>query len=231
MSKGLESALKIESRLICYNPGPVRQNQKRASNRPTLLLILGVTLSFSMGGCLTIDDLSHESYRNTLFSSRALASQKVGILPVMGRGSSRKYLQEASSILAQSFVASRGDIQWLLPEESRTKIDQAGASQTYLEILKLAQEEKIPREEDLKKLGEILGTPYLLLTTLQFSEVSEGASHVTLSSQFWDVNQGQILWKEIGEARGYVFLFFPAVPSSFEKAIKVASEGLIKKFP
>ena len=68
-------------------------------------------------------------------------------------------------------------------------------------------------------------------TELQRIEMTEGATQVRLTGRIWDIEKGEILWEGIGEGRGYVVLIFPWVPSSFEKTMATASNGLIHRLP
>jgi hypothetical protein len=89
----------------------------------------------------------------------------------------------------------------------------------------------VPEEGPLNQLASSAGARFLLLTELESVELAEGATHVKLIGRLWDADNGRIVWEATGRGRGYVFLFFPWAPSSFEKTMGVASRGLLRQFP
>ncbi len=85
--------------------------------------------------------------------------------------------------------------------------------------------------ENLQALSVKLGTRYFLQTDIRISGVEGGAEHVRIFGRLWDSKTKDILWSGYGEARGYVYLFFPAVPAPFEKTAYRAVKGLVKRIP
>jgi hypothetical protein len=83
----------------------------------------------------------------------------------------------------------------------------------------------------LQALSLKLGTRYFLQTDIRISGVEGGAEHVRIFGRLWDSKTKDILWSGYGEARGYVYLFFPAIPASFEKTAYRAVKGLVKRIP
>lgn len=89
----------------------------------------------------------------------------------------------------------------------------------------------VSRVEGIDRLSKRLGIRYLLQTDIRYAEVAGGAQHVRIFGRLWDGWEKEIVWSGYGEARGYVYLFFPAVPAPFEKDAKVAVNGLVSKLP
>ncbi|HEY5595078.1 MAG TPA: hypothetical protein VIL61_07990 [Nitrospiria bacterium] len=185
----------------------------------------------ALPGCATIDNLSTESYRKAGLPSHLSEGEALGLLPLFGRVSLREYLPRADAIFLESFQQQRGGRTWIDPQESVRRIREAGLETLYLDLTREYSVDHPPRQEPLQLIGKAVGTRYLLLTELQRIEMAEGATQVRLTGRIWDIEKGEILWEGIGEGRGYVVLIFPWVPSSFEKTMATASDGLIDRLP
>ena len=197
-------------------------------------IIYGI-LSFLLGGlpsgCATIDDLSTETYRKFDIPAETFHQETIGLLPMFGRSSVREYLTQADAIFLTSLHRHREDRLWVDSQESLKRIREAGLETFYRDWARAYTVEHPPRQEPLQQIGKAVGTRYLLLAELQRIEVAEGATQVRLTGRIWDTEKGEILWEGIGESRGYVFLIFPWAPSSFEKTMAVASDGLVHRLP
>ncbi len=189
-------------------------------------LVIGAVL-----GCATIDNLSTESYRKAGLPSKLSEGEALGLLPLFGRVPLREYLPKADVIFLESFQQQRNGRSWIEPQESLKRIREAGLETLYQDLAKGYSIDHPPRQEPLQQIGKAVGTRYLLLTELQQIEMAEGATQVRLTGRIWDTEKGEILWEGIGEGRGYVMLIFPWVPSSFEKTMATASNGLIQRLP
>lgn len=185
----------------------------------------------ALPGCATIDNLSTESYRKVGLPSHLSEGEALGLLPLFGRVSLREYLPRADAIFLESFQQQRGGRTWIDPQESVRRIREAGLETLYLDLAREYSVDRPPRQEPLQQIGKAVGTRYLLLTELQRIEMAEGATQVRLTGRIWDIEKGEILWEGVGEGRGYVVLIFPWVPSSFEKTMATASDGLIDRLP
>lgn len=185
----------------------------------------------ALPGCATIDNLSTESYRKVGLPSHLSEGEALGLLPLFGRSPLRDYLPKADAIFLESFQQQRGGRTWIDPQESVRRIREAGLETLYLDLTRDYSVDRPPRQEPLQQIGKAVGTRYLLLTELQRIEMTEGATQVRLTGRIWDIEKGEILWEGIGEGRGYVVLIFPWVPSSFEKTMATASDGLIHRLP
>ncbi|HET6466072.1 MAG TPA: hypothetical protein VFH55_10720 [Nitrospiria bacterium] len=182
-------------------------------------------------GCATIDDLSTESYRKVGLPPKLFEQQALGLLPLFGRGRVREYLPTAEAIFLESFQQRRDGRSWIDPNDSLKRIHEAGLDAVYQNLVKGYSVQQAPQQDPLQQIGKAVGTRYLLLTELQRTEMTEGATQVQLNGRVWDTEKGEIIWEGTGESRGYVFLIFPWVPSSFEKTMAIASDGLIQRLP
>lgn len=195
---------------------------------------MGILVCFLVGGavgCATIDDLSTQTYRQIGLPSNLSEGEEFGLLPLFGKGSVREYLPEANAIFLDNFQRQRTGRTWIEPQESLRRIRAAGLESAYLDLTAGSSTENPPRQEPLQQIGKAVGARYLLITEVQRIETTEGATQVRLAGRLWDTDKGETLWEGVGEGRGYVFLIFPRVPSSFEKTMAVASRGLIERLP
>lgn len=195
--------------------------------RTSLFLIFGL-LFF---GCVGIDDLSREDYRRGVLYTSNLSTETIAVMPMIGRGANRDYTKTAEKIFYRALTEMRQQTQLISPEEGRNKIEANRLGPLLERLKKETSFKKVAEEKDVAELKKVFGTRFLLQTELQQVEVIEGATHVRLQGRLWDIEMGDIIWEGTGESRGYLFLFFPRVPASFEKAAEVASRGLIKRLP
>lgn len=182
-------------------------------------------------GCAGIDDLSSLLYRDSSLKKGGLVKERVGLLPMYGRGENKGYLKNADNILTRSFSSVKSGVEFLSPEESLERIRSAGLIETYQDMVRSYSPQATQRLSEIRILGGALGTRYIVQSELQSSRVMEGATHIRIYARLWDTEKGEIVWEGIGEARGYVFLIFPVVPSDFERAMEVASRGLARRLP
>lgn len=195
--------------------------------RTSLFFIFGL-LFF---GCVGIDDLSREDYRRGVLYTSNLSTETIAVMPMIGRGANRDYTKTAEKIFFRALTEMRQQTQLISPEEGRKKIEANQLGPLLERLKKETSFKKVAEEKDVAELKKVFGTRFLLQTELQQVEVIEGATHVRLQGRLWDIEMGDIIWEGTGESRGYLFLFFPRVPASFEKAAEVASRGLIKRLP
>lgn len=182
-------------------------------------------------GCATIDDLSSESYRKIGLSPHLFEQQPLGLLPLIGPSRVRDYLPTAEAIYLKSFEERRDGRSLIDPDETMKRIHEADLDAVYHQLVNDYSIRQAPQQGPLQQIGKAVGTRYLLLTELQRIELAEGATQVKLNGRVWDTDKGEIIWEGVGESRGYVFLIFPWVPSSFEKTMAIASDGLVQRLP
>lgn len=150
---------------------------------------------------------------------------------MIGRGANRDYTKTAEKIFYRALTEMRQQTQLISPEEGRARVEASNLGPLLERLKKETSFKKVAEEKDVAELKKVFGTRFLLQTELQQVEVIEGATHVRLQGRLWDIEMGDIIWEGTGESRGYLFLFFPRIPASFEKAAEVASRGLIKRLP
>ncbi len=193
----------------------------------TLLFICGLLLF----GCVGIDDLSREDYRRGVLYTSNLSQETIAVMPMVGRGANRDYTKTAESVFYRALTEMRQQSQLISPDEGRARIKASNLGPLLERLKDETSFKRVAEERDVAELKRVFGTRFLLQTELQQVEVAEGATQVRIQGRLWDIEMGDIIWVGTGESRGYLFLFFPRVPASFEKAVEVASRGLIKRLP
>lgn len=192
-----------------------------------LLFISGLLLF----GCVGIDDLSREDYRRGVLYTNNLSTETIAVMPMVGRGANRDYAKTAEAIFYKALTEMRQQTHLISPEEGRARIEASNLSPLLENLRGETSFKRVAEERSVAELKKIFGTRFLLQTELQQVEVAEGATQVRIQGRLWDIEMGDIIWEGTGESRGYLFLFFPRIPASFEKAAEVASRGLIKRLP
>jgi len=205
----------------------MRFSPKKPCARMGLFFLAGLLLF----GCVGIDDLSRENYRRGVLYTDNLSTETIAIMPMFGRGVNRDYTKTAEAIFYRSLIEMRPQTHLISPDEVRAKIEASNLGRTLEKLKKETSFKKVAEEKDIAELKKLFGTRFLLETELQQVEVVEGATQVRMQSRLWDIEMGDIIWEGTGESRGYLFLFFPRIPASFEKATEVASRGMIKRLP
>lgn len=184
-----------------------------------------------LAACAGIDDLSRESYRRGVLYTSDLNSETVVMLPMFARGENRSYLKPAESIFYKALTEMRQQMQLVSPQEGVAKMKDEEIYPFFETFQKEASFDEVAQEKDLAQFKKAFPTRFLLQTELQEVAVIEGATQVRIRGRVWDIEMGDVIWEGTGESRGYLFLFFPRTPATFEKAIETASRGLIRKLP
>ncbi len=203
-------------------------------NRRGSLLIRGIVsvfLPFLFVSCVGITDLSRENYRRGILKADALSKARLAVLPMVAMGNNRNYVQASEAIFFKALTEMRQSMEIISPEEGLTRLKQAELSPFVQRLEKESPFGKVVEEGDLLKFKKAFGTRFVLQTELQQVAIVEGATHVRIRGRIWDIEVGDIIWEGTGESRGYLLLFFPRAPVSFERAIETASRGLIRKLP
>jgi len=165
-------------------------------------------LAFLVFGCSGINDFSRETYRIGHLTD-SFRNGEIGLLLLSGGEKTDRYIETARDIFHNVIKEMEPAIRPLPLSISPTK--------------------EVWREQEFDLLKKT--ARFFLQTELQQVDLLEGATYVRIKGRLWDVEQGEILWEGIGESRGDIFLFFPTAPASFERAMEVASRGLIRKLP
>lgn len=203
----------------------------RRFRRPAVRTLSFFVFSLFLFGCVGIDDLSREEYRKGVLYTRSLANETFSVLPMTASGERRGYLPRAESIFFKALSEMRPSTALISPEENADKMKEENLDALFHQFQQEASFKKAPEESDLSQFKRALGSRFVLQTELQRVEVTEGATQVRLEGRLWDIELGDIIWEGVGESRGYLFLLFPRAPASFEKAMEVASRGMIRKLP
>ncbi|TAK08163.1 MAG: hypothetical protein EPO39_04910 [Candidatus Manganitrophaceae bacterium] len=201
---------------------------KHSLLKKRILLFISGLLLF---GCVGIDDLSREDYRRGVLYTNNLSTETIAVMPMIGRGANRDYAKTAEAIFYKALTEMRQQTHLISPEEGRARIEASNLGPLLENLREETSFKRVAEERSVAELKKILGTRFLLQTELQQVEVAEGATQVRIQGRLWDIEMGDIIWEGTGESRGYLFLFFPRIPASFEKAAEVASRGLIKRLP
>lgn len=184
----------------------------------------------SLASChKTINNLSSIAWETARFSPSLILKGKMAVLPV---GQSEGIPAETMWLgteLTKDLVQDFGKDQIVGPDVVGVYSKDKAVSDTLKNLKDKSAPDTVRGIMGLSVLGQKLHVRYLLQTDLRLSEVSGGAEHVRLFGRIWDTVDDEIIWTGYGEARGYVYMFFPAVPASFEKDAAVAVKGLVQE--
>lgn len=188
-------------------------------------------LALILAGCATVDDQSRESFRLPGFPITAFRSEPIGVLPILARGNERAYLDSATRVFSDEIEAASHDRPLIPPDELILRIKEGGAEEVYKTLAARYAIGNVVEEQPFRELAKASGVRFLLVTVLSGVERVEGTTQVQVTGQVWDSESGQVAWEAVGEGRGFVVLFFPVSPSSFERSMTVAARGLIHTLP
>jgi TolB-like protein len=208
----------------------IRKNRTaRKANNPSTIFPLFLIL-ISLSSChKTINNLSVIEWKTEKFTPSLITNGRLAVLPVgqsEGISSETKWL---GAELAKDLASDFGKAQIVAPDVVSGYLKDPSVAGILKNLKKKAAPDTVRGIVGLSPLGQKLHVRYLLQTDLRLSEVSGGAEHVRLFGRIWDTKDDEIIWTGYGEARGYVYMFFPAVPASFEKDAAVAVKGLVKE--
>ena len=187
-------------------------------SRRSQIMMLSMLLLFE-AGCASISDLSRETYKKGFLKIDPLGKEETAVLPMTGENSVREYLPKARGIFD------------IIMQETQPAVRPLSVVFDGDASFVLPSPKKVLEESDFARLKKTTSIRFFLQVHLQQVEIVEGATQVRIEGRLWDIEQGDILWEGVGESRGNLFLFFPTAPASFEKAMEVASRGLIRKLP
>ena len=198
------------------------KNQKRF-----FLLFLAV---FSLASChKTINNLSTIEWKTEKFTPALIQQGRLAVLPVGQSEGIPAETRWLGTELAKDLSSSFGKEKIVGPDVVSGYLKDKSVSDILKNLKKKSAPDTVRGIMGLSPLGQKLHVRYLLQTDLRLSEVSGGAEHVRLFGRIWDTEDDEIIWTGYGEARGYVYMFFPAVPASFEKDAAVAVKGLVRE--
>ncbi len=184
-----------------------------------------------LSACSGIIDLSQESYRQGILLFDPLPSDKMVVLPMRAQKKRHRILPLAESIFFKTLTEEmHNNVALVSPDESRDVPEEIFGNPAGSSVSGPGAQQII-FEKDIHPLPQRFDTPLFLYTELLQVETVEGATQVRILGRLWDAEQGKVLWEATGESRGYVFIFFPMIPASFEKIAEAASRSLIRKLP
>lgn len=193
------------------------------------LLLIAFLLGFS--SCAeSINDLSSEIYGMPGFSSASLSRDGLVILPTVAGEGSKDEAMEISKIL-DDLVTKKLPTRKILSSgavEDRMKKDR-NLAEKWDRMSPHISVHSVKGLETTRSFGQDLGMRFLLETQIQMAEEAGGAEQVRVFGRIFDTLEGRIVWEGVGEARGYVNLFFPSAPATFSKTAAVAVKGLTRK--
>jgi hypothetical protein len=186
-------------------------------------IIISISLLLFAGvGCARMSDFSRETYQKGFLIGDKIEKKEIVVLEMTGGGVAESHLPAAKKIFNRLMQETEPDVRFLSMLSSET-----GADPSF----SIPLTKKVLEESDFAPFQKIASVRYLLQTDLSQVDVTEGATQIQIAGRIWDIEQGDILWEGVGEARGDLFLFVPTAPASFEKAMEVAGRGLIRKLP
>ncbi len=207
-----------------------RKNRTTLKAR-TKTLSIALFLSFlSFASChKTINDLSAIDWVSAKYKPSQITRGGLAVLPVGESEGSPVESQWIGKELASDLSAVFGKDRIVGPDV----VLGYGKDKTLAPLLKILKKKTAPDTVrgimGLNVVGEKLHVRYLLQTDIRLAEVAGGAEHIRIFGRIWDTRSDEIIWSGYGEARGYVYGFFPAVPASFEKDGARAVSGLVKE--
>jgi hypothetical protein len=177
----------------------------------------------------TINNLSNIEWKTERFSPSLITMGGLAVLPVGQSEGIPAETRWLGSELLKDLALSFGKDKIVGPDVVRGYLKDKAVADLVKNLKKKSSPDTVRGIAGLSSLGQKLHVRYLLQTDLRLSEVSGGAEHVRLFGRIWDTTDDEIIWTGYGEARGYVYMFFPAVPASFEKDAAVAVAGLVRE--
>ena len=191
------------------------------------LLVSGLSTT----GCSTIDHLYSLNYKKLALSHAQLVRDGVAVLPLTSPYEDIEYRKSAQAIFLKSLKGLQKDFILVEPVEAAQLAKDAGVYDSLILLTDTNLQKEVPRLILVRKVGRAMGKRFLMRPELVSARISEGATQVTLRTQIWDVEVGEIVWEASEETRGYVNLIFPQTPAPLEKVMEVAATNLIRKMP
>jgi hypothetical protein len=171
------------------------------------------------------------TYSSKSFSADLLAKDGIALLPVRQNEATPAEKAFIDVSLMDAVKRRFPNVKTVTPAQIDVLVNGSKEKPWLDHLVATASPNVVGRVEGIDRLSKRLGVRYLLQTDIRYAEVAGGAQHVRIFGRLWDGWEKEIVWSGYGEARGYVYLFFPAVPAPFEKDAKVAVNGLVSKLP
>lgn len=180
----------------------------------------------------TINNLSVLTYSSGSFSPELLARDGLAILPVRQNVATPEEKKYIDTLLTEAVGKRFPKMKTISSDGIAKMLKGSKDDKIWLDrLVEGSSPRVVGRVEGIERISKRLGVRYLLQTDIRIAEVAGGAQHIRIFGRIWDGLDKEIVWSGYGEARGYVYLFFPAVPAPFEKDAKVAVKGLVANIP
>ncbi|MHB1606344.1 MAG: hypothetical protein ACYCTV_08130 [Leptospirales bacterium] len=199
-------------------------------NTRVLLLCVGL-LSMVAACSKTINNLSSTGFIDREISLKELVSDGMAVLPVRVNAGKSPEADFIDSQLEQSLSKRFPGIRLIGPGKILAFQKNSVEGKWFSGMVEHSSPHTIRGVNGMRTIAKKMGVRYFLQTDIRISSVEGGAEHVRIYGRLWDGRSKEIVWNGYGEARGYVYVFFPAIPAPFEKDASVAVNGLVNQIP
>ncbi len=202
--------------------------QKKRILRSIKALLIAAGLLSAVASCSkTINDLSSTAYSEHRITSQQFIHSGLALLPVRVNAGKEPEAKFIDSLLEKELSGKFPGMRLLgsgtLAQFKKDSMEGKWVSS----MIQHSSPYTIRGADGIQLVSRKLGVRYFLQTDIRISGIEGGAEHVRIYGRLWDGMDKEIIWSGYGEARGYVYVFFPAIPAPFEKDATVAVKGLI----
>jgi hypothetical protein len=208
-----------------------------------ILNVYLLTVSIIFLSCAaSIQNLSKLQYTKSGFTRQTLNSGGLALLPVVAGEGMEGYRRPSGDSLANAVKNICPEIPFSNAITSLDKINEAGLSDPYADLITTYSKTAIINKQIVKQLSKAIGRRYLLHARLErFHEATTTTysfwtgiqtlkkGEVGIFGQIWDGEDGDVVWEAQGiassEAGELEYL------KGFEQHLQVACRGLIRKLP
>ncbi|MHB1285114.1 MAG: hypothetical protein ACYCYP_00910 [Leptospirales bacterium] len=177
----------------------------------------------------TINDLSSTAYSEHRITSKQFIQSGLALLPVRVNAGKEPEAKFIDSALEKELSRKIPGIKLVGPGKLGQFKKDSMEGKWVSTMVQHASPYTIRGVDGIQLVSRKLGVRYFLQTDIRISGVEGGAEHVRIYGRLWDGMDKEIIWSGYGEARGYVYGFFPVVPAPFEKDADVAVKGLVRQ--
>ena len=210
------------------------------SNPNKLMKRIGTFLAvaaFFLTGCASTKpikpvDTSTVSYKSEEVSRQEISNSSIAILPVLAGQGYEGFRRTTGTALTKAFQQEFPQADILSFRKTLNKLNDAGLSQDYSEMMSGYERTGVLDQETLSKLGEAVGSPYLLYSKVGVSQSTESqlvggeymsesnVSEISVYAQLWDTEAGDVVWEGNGGGAGL------EESAGTNQLIRIASDGI-----
>ena len=194
-----------------------------------MLLVVASLLTLVTSCSKTINNLSSTGYSDHKISSGKLTGAGLALLPVRVNAGKKSEAKFIDAVLEKEFAKRFPGIKLIGPVQLARYKKSSVEGKWVSAMVQHSSPHTIRGVDGIRAISRKTGVRYFLQTDIRISDVEGGAEHVRIFGRLWDGKDKEIIWSGYGEARGYVYLFFPAIPAPFEKDAAVAVKGLVRE--